>query len=67
MQLGLNRAQSSDQVISLAGSMFAKLAMLLPCSSSTYCNAIERSAMIEDSGDSFFSSSESRSFRAKRE
>lgn len=67
MQLGVNRAQSSDHVISLAGSMFPKLAMLLPCCSSTYCRATERSAIREESGDSFFSSTDSRSFRANRE
>ena len=67
MQLGVNRAQSRDHVISLAGSIFSKLAMLLPCCSSTYCNATERSATREESGDSFSSSSDSRSFRANRE
>lgn len=67
MQLGVNRAQSSDHVISLAGSRFCKLAMLLPCCSSTYCSATERSATMEESGDSVFSSSASRSFRANRE
>ena len=67
MQLGVKRAQSKDQVISLADSIFIKLAMLLPCCSSTYCSATERSATREESGDSFFSSSDSRSFRANRE
>ena len=67
MQLGVNRAQSRDHVISLAGSMFSKLAMLLPCCSSMYCNATERSATREESEYSFFSSSDSRSLRAKRE
>ena len=67
MQLGVNRAQSRDHVISLAGSMFSKLAMLLPCCSSTYCNATERSAAREESGVSLFSSSDSRSSSANRE
>lgn len=67
MQLGVNRAQSSDHVTSLAGSIFPKLAMLLPCCSSTYCRATERSATRDESADSFFSSSDSRSFRANRE
>lgn len=67
MQLGVNRAQSRDHVISLAGSIFAKLAMLLPCCSSTYCNATERSATSGESGDSLCSSRDSRSFRANRE
>lgn len=67
MQLGAKRAQSRDHVILLAGSKFSKLPMLLPCSSSTYRRATERSAMKEASGDSFFSSSNSRSFNANRE
>ena len=67
MQLGVNKAQSRDQVISLTGSRFAKLAMLAPCCSSMYCSATERSAIRDESGDSFFSSRDSRSFRANRE
>lgn len=67
MQLGVNRAHRRDHVISLAGSKFPKLAILLPCCSSTYCNATERSATREESGDSFCSSSDSRSFKANRE
>ncbi len=67
MQLGVNSAQSSDHVTSLTGSRFSKLAMLLPCCSSTYCSATDRSATREESGDSFFPSSASRSFRANRE
>ena len=67
MQLGVNRAHRRDHVISLAGSMFAKLAMLLPCCSSTYWSATERSATRDESGDSFLCSRDSRSFRAKRE
>ena len=67
MQLGVNSAQSRDHVISLAGSKFSKLAMLLPCCSSTYCRATERSAIREESGVSFCSSSDSRSFSANRE
>ena len=54
-------------MISLAGSKFSKLAMLLPCCSSTYCKATEKSAISEESGVSFFSSSDSRSFSANRE
>ena len=67
MQFGVNKAQRSDHVISFAGSRFSRLAMLLPCCSSTYWRATERSAMMEESRDSFFSSSDSRSFRANRE
>ena len=67
MQLGVKRAQSRAHVTSLAGSMFSKLALLLPCCSSTYCSATERSATREESGDSFSCSSLSRSFRANRE
>ena len=67
MQLGVNKAQRRDHVISLAGSKLSKLAMLLPCCSSTYCSATVRSAMREESGNSFCSSSASRSFSANRE
>lgn len=67
MQFGANRAQRRDHVISLAGSRLSKLAMLLPCCSSTYCSATARSATREESGDSFCSSSDSRSFSANRE
>ena len=67
MQLGVNRAQRRDHVIFLAGSRLSKLAMLLPCCSSTYCSATARSATREVSGNSFDSSSDSRAFKASRE
>ena len=67
MQLGVKRAHSRDHVISLAGNIFSKLAMLYPCCSSTYCSATERSAMRDESGGSLFSSRDSRSLRANRE
>ena len=67
MQFGVNKAQRRAHVILFAGSRFSRLEMLFPCCSSTYCSATERSAMTEESGDSFFSSSGSLSFRANRE